>query len=36
MVCEEILTAVEWNLPIIWFVFNDIALRAIRVGQKHS
>jgi len=36
MVCQEILTAVEWNLPIIWFVFNDIALRAIRDGQKHS
>ena len=28
MVCQEILTAVEWNLPIIWFVFNDTALKS--------
>ena len=36
MVCQEIVTAVEWNLPVIWVVFNDSALRAIREGQKAS
>lgn len=36
MVCQEILTAVEWNIPILWFIFNDMALRAIREGQKQS
>ena len=34
MVCQEVLTAVEWDLPVIWIVFNNIALAAIREGQK--
>lgn len=36
MVCQEIVTAVEWNVPVIWLVFNDQALRAIRDGQKEA
>ena len=36
MVCQEIVTAVEWNLPVVWFVFNDMALRAIRDGQREA
>ena len=34
MVCQEVLTAVEWDLPVVWIVFNNIALAAIREGQK--
>lgn len=34
MVCQEIVTAVEWKIPVIWFVFNDMSLRAIRDGQQ--
>ena len=34
MVCQEVLTAVEWNLPVVWIVFNNMALAAIREGQK--
>jgi len=33
MVCQEVLTAVEWNTPVVWIVFNDKALNAIRHGQ---
>ena len=36
MVCQEIVTAVEWNVPVIWLVLNDQALRAIRDGQKEA
>jgi len=36
MICQEIVTAVEWRLPVIWIVFNDSALRAIRDGQKEA
>jgi len=36
MVCQEVLTAVEWNLPVVWIVFNNLALAAIREGQKAS
>ena len=36
MVCQEIVTAVEWNVAVIWLVFNDQALRAIRDGQKEA
>ncbi len=34
MVCQEVLTAVEWDLPVLWIVFNNLALAAIREGQK--
>ena len=34
--CPVIVTAVEWNVPVIWLVFNDQALRAIRDGQKEA
>ncbi len=34
MVCQEVLTAVEWNTPVVWIVFNDKALNAIRHGQR--
>lgn len=36
MVCQEIVTAVEWKTPVVWFVFNDMALRAIRDGQHEA
>ena len=34
MVCQEVATAVEWGLPVVWVVFNNQALGAIREGQK--
>ncbi len=34
MVCQEVATAVEMGLPIIWLVFNNRVLAAIREGQK--
>lgn len=34
MVCQEIGTAVEMGLPIVWLVFNNRVLAAIREGQK--
>ena len=34
MVCQEVMTAVEWNAPVVWVVFNNQALAAIREGQK--
>ena len=34
MVCQEVLTAVEWDTPVVWIVFNDMALNAIRHGQR--
>ena len=34
MVCQEVATAVEWDLPVVWVVFNNRALGAIREGQK--
>lgn len=34
MVCQEVITAVEWNTPVVWIVFNNVALGAIRDGQK--
>lgn len=34
MVCQEVLTAVEWNTPVVWIIFNDKALNAIRHGQR--
>ncbi|MBI2939432.1 MAG: thiamine pyrophosphate-binding protein [Chloroflexi bacterium] len=36
MVCQEVLTAVEWELPVVWIVFNNVSLQAIREGQKGS
>ncbi|MBI4551604.1 MAG: thiamine pyrophosphate-binding protein [Candidatus Latescibacteria bacterium] len=36
MTCQEVVTAVEWNTPVVWFVFNDMALRAIRDGQAEA
>ena len=34
MVCQEVATAVEWGVPVVWVVFNNQALGAIREGQK--
>jgi len=34
MVCQEVATAVEWNLPVVWLVYNNQSLGAIRDGQK--
>ncbi|MDE0199579.1 MAG: thiamine pyrophosphate-binding protein [Caldilineaceae bacterium] len=36
MVCQEVITAVEWGLPVVWIVFNNQALGAIRGGQQGS
>jgi acetolactate synthase-1/2/3 large subunit len=33
MVCQEVITAVEWQTPVVWVVFNNLALTAIRQGQ---
>lgn len=34
MMCQEVITAVEWNTPVVWIVFNNQTLNAIRLGQK--
>ena len=34
MVCQEVITAVEWETPVVWIVFNNGVLGAIREGQK--
>ncbi|MCK5155430.1 MAG: thiamine pyrophosphate-binding protein [Spirochaetales bacterium] len=34
MMCQEVITAVEWNVPVVWIVFNNQTLNAIRLGQK--
>ena len=36
MVCQEVITAVEWDLPVVWVVFNNQTLGAIRGGQQGS
>ena len=36
MVCQEVITAVEWGLPVVWIVFNNQTLGAIRGGQLGS
>ncbi len=36
MVCQEVITAVEWGLPVVWVVFNNQTLGAIRGGQQAS
>lgn len=36
MVCQEVITAVEWDTPVVWVVFNNQTLGAIRGGQKAS
>ncbi len=33
MVNQEVSTAVEWGLPVVWLVFNNSSLAAIRDGQ---
>jgi acetolactate synthase-1/2/3 large subunit len=34
MICQEVATAVDWDVPIVWLVYNNQALAAIRDGQK--
>ena len=36
MVCQEVITAVEWEAPVVWAVFNNGTLGAIRGGQQAS
>ena len=36
MVCQEVITAVEWDAPVVWAVFNNGTLGAIRGGQQAS
>jgi acetolactate synthase-1/2/3 large subunit len=36
MVMQEVATAVEWGTPVIWVVFDDQTLSAIRAGQKSA
>jgi acetolactate synthase-1/2/3 large subunit len=36
MMCQEVITAVEWDLPVVWIVFNNQALGAIRDGQVYD
>ncbi|MFI5040697.1 MAG: thiamine pyrophosphate-binding protein, partial [Acidimicrobiales bacterium] len=36
MVLQEVATAVEWGTPVIWVVFDDRTLSAIRAGQKSA
>ncbi len=33
MVCQEVATAVEWDAPVVWLVFNNSSLAVIRDGQ---
>ena len=33
MVNQEVATAVEWDVPVVWLVFNNSSLAAIRDGQ---
>lgn len=33
MVLQEVATAVEWGTPVVWLVFDDRTLSAIRAGQ---
>jgi len=34
MVMQEVATAVEWGTPVVWVVFDDRTLSAIRTGQQ--
>ena len=34
MICQEVATAVAWDTPVVWLVYNNQALGAIRDGQK--
>ncbi len=36
MVMQEVATAVEWETPVVWAVFDDRTLSAIRGGQKSA
>lgn len=33
MMCQEVITAVEFGTPVVWVVFNNRTLNAIRLGQ---
>jgi len=33
MTIQEIITAAEWKVPVVWMVFNNSSLAAIREGQ---
>ena len=34
MICQEVATTVDWNTPVVWLVYNNQTLGAIRDGQK--
>lgn len=36
MSCQEVITAVEWGVPVVWIVFNNKSLGAIRDGQMYD
>jgi acetolactate synthase-1/2/3 large subunit len=36
MTGQEVITAVEWETPVVWIVFNNQTLGAIRGGQQAS
>jgi len=36
MSCQEVITAVEWGVPVVWIVFNNKSLGAIRDGQIYD
>jgi acetolactate synthase-1/2/3 large subunit len=36
MVIQEVATAVEWGTPVVWVVFDDRTLSAIRAGQQSA
>ena len=36
MVLQEVATAVEWGTAVVWVVFDDRTLSAIRAGQKSA
>lgn len=33
MMCQEVITAVDFGTPVVWVVFNNKTLNAIRIGQ---
>lgn len=33
MMCQEVITAVDFGTPVVWVVFNNKTLNAIRLGQ---
>lgn len=36
MVMQEVATAVDWGVPVVWVVFDDQTLSAIRAGQQSA